>query len=430
MGRALTLSVALKATGALVWLALIWMLGRILPVDDFGLVLYSFSLIALVGGIASGGWVQTTLRVGARYWDNGEISRFRHLIFVGLIFTLINAALLVGVGALVLPHFPNRFSIGAYGHFIAAAIFAFALVLLGSASLRAQCRLALPLIGLGIFRPVAVAAAVLAILVFWTFPNPRDILLIYAAVLVVLALVFLRPPGPQQNAQHGFEFRCFISDVRLSRRMWTGALGWTVFQHLDVIVIGIVLTPVDAAIYLVAARIAAIVGLVMDGLRTALAPRMSIAFAAGTDQFFAVAVATNKVFLISGALLIAAMVFVGPVLIGVLLTEQPVGVRVFFWLLVAQATVPVFGATGLIMSMTNQERARLKIIWALLPLALPLVWFAAQNGPAALAAAIAGVQMVQAALMAAAVHRRLDILPTFLDVRNWRRPRRTEFRET
>lgn len=255
--------------------------------------------------------------------------------------------------------------------------------------------------------------------------GPLPVLL---ALLAVLLVSETRPPGVEVVL--GLHAACLSIPLLLATRRlpclrWDGDLpvaavfsdsvaqsGVLLFRNIDIIVIGLVLSPVECAIYLIMRSVALWLDLLFRVLARSLRdPLAQSAEYAARTVFVSQAARANLGFLlIGGAGALALFVTLDPVLrlFGIVSAE---GRQVLVWLIVAQSAPAIFGATHLFIALARLDALRAWVIWAALPLASILTFATARDGIAALAVTYAVLQIAAAAVCAAVVALRCGIWP-------------------
>lgn len=405
-------SVILRGIGALAWLLFVRRLAQMLSLHDLGLVLFAITVIGFGASTVSAGWSQCILRNGSRLSEQQSYETLaslrseglRRALFLSLVISIIIVALsMLGIADAFLP-----VSIGCL---VAGGIVLSTYIAIESAALRAMGVLFVPLLGHGILR----AGIPLGLIYLWSVPQHLAATTVIAffllglcvsAILVwirVLQFQFLKPAKslPDISKQR-----------RLAQKLGLAGVSWNVFQHLDIFLLGILTSPTDASLYLVARKLVAPIALVYDGLRMATAPRLSAAFANGNTAFLSAAQEVNAVFFFLGMLAITVVALFAEIIFGFFgITTQPVKL-IFFSLLAGQAGVAIFGAAGMMMSMGDQADARFRLLWFGMPVAVLFLAPAAVAGPSKLAAGYAICQLSVAAVSAFLIFRRHGVQST------------------
>ena len=397
MRRDVTLALGLRAGGALAWLGYVWLLARTLPPPALGQALYALALAGLLGGLLSAGWAGLILRDGARQTPGpllrqglGRVVRHGLLLTGGL-------CVLAGLGGL--PHLSPVWPLAPL-----TGLAALGLAVLGllSSAARARGQIGRAMLAQGALKAAFPALALLALLRHWP-PGPGLVLAGFCLgllpLLAGLAWRVLPPAAPRP-------------ETRGLRHIWGAQAGTLLLGHLDVVILGWVLSPLEAAGYLLARRLVGLLAMLFDGLRSALAPRLAQAFAV-PGAFPPLAARVNLAFLLLGGGAALLLLMAAPLALGLFGPAglDPATQAAFLWLLLGQAAPALFGATGMLMVMSDMERLRARLVWGLLGLGLPALVLAGGWGAPGLALATATLQLGLAALSALGLALRHGILP-------------------
>ncbi|WP_224826114.1 lipopolysaccharide biosynthesis protein [Cognatishimia sp. MH4019] len=402
MSRLILTATALRGAGALAWLAYTWLLARLLPSDQLGTMLTILALSGLLAGLLTAGWAQLLLREGSRLWATAQAGALTSLMaraFTALALRGFALALLLGAvfgttQIATLPQSPITLCLS-----IALPLLLALLGLLASAR-RAQGALVPALLSQGLLR----AALPLASCALYAQFAPLTLaiaLCIYAAgVLLCLPLAWplSAPPLPCRP------------DRTSLRALTTAQAGWMLLGHLDVIVLTLMASPTQAALYLVARRLAGLLALLFDALRSALAPALSRAYHQRIG-FGGLAARTNLGFFLIGGGAATGLVVLGPLALPLFGAHFAAAASVLIWLTLGQAAPALFGATGMLMTMTDMERPRAVLIWIAIPTTALAQLYAASQSLHELAVTTALCQLVFSGVCAAALAHRHGILP-------------------
>ncbi|MEL6510446.1 MAG: hypothetical protein AAFQ32_11675 [Pseudomonadota bacterium] len=402
MPRLILIATTLRGAGAVLWLGYTWLLAQLLPAAQLGTMLTVLSLAGLLAGLLTAGWAQLILRDGARLWRTERAGALTTLIaraFTSLALRGFACALLIGVvlGTTQNPTLPHDaltlcmmiaipLLTALLGMLTAARRAQGALV----AALTSQTvlRAAIPLAGCAVYAQIAPLTLTAAL---W----------IYAAGIVLclpLAWPLSAPPLPYRPNRAAL------------RALTSAQVGWMVLSHLDVIVLSLLATPTQAALYLVARRLAGLLALLFEALRSALAPAVSRAYHAQAG-FGGLAARTNLGFFLIGSGGATGLAMLGPLSLPLFGTDFSGAAGILIWLTLGQAAPALFGATGMLMTMTDMERHRALLIWVAVPVTASAQLYAASQSLHALAVATALGQLGFAAICAVALANRHGILP-------------------
>jgi len=202
----------------------------------------------------------------------------------------------------------------------------------------------------------------------------------------------------------------YEADRKSLNALTTAHAGWMLLSHLDVIVLAVLASPTQAALYLVARRLAGLLALLFDALRSALAPALSIAYHR-REGFGGLAARTNLGFFLIGGGAATALVVLGPLALPLFGPEFTSAAALLIWLTLGHAAPALFGATGMLMTMTDMERPRAVLIWIAVPVGALAQFYAASQSLLTLAMATALTQLVFAGACAAVLAQRHGILP-------------------
>ena len=405
MRRDVTIAVLLRAAAALSWLGYTWVLTRLLPTEELGVVLNALALSGLLAGVLAAGWVGRLLRDGARAKAELDNAQFGALITRALlaviIFGAIAAVLMTVLAAEgYLPFFAVFRTLATLIGLIAVATATIGCLAAAQRARGALIR-SLALQGLGrAVLPLALTAALAQSIQ----TGPVVALCLYLASLIALGLCLI--PG-LPRFRFGKPPRGSSGSTWV---LWRAQAGGILYQNLDVLALSCALGAFDAAVYLVARRLACLLAVLFEALRSAVAPRLAVAYGK-PDVFAALSARVNLGFLLFGAGGAGVLVLGGPAVLPLFGTAYSEAYPMMLWLVLGQAAPAVFGATGMLMVMADMERARARLVWGLCPPAFGLMLLFAPQGPEALAMCAALTQLGLGAASAVLLAGRRGVLP-------------------
>ncbi|MCF6314888.1 MAG: hypothetical protein L3J30_01070 [Marinosulfonomonas sp.] len=404
MGRAVVISaLGWRGAGAVMWLLYCWMLTRILDAGALGEVLYVLVFSSFIAALISAGWGQIVLRDGARFMQAGQTDQMTALVADAVRGGGRRIAIMgIGLGVAYLAEIlPTPVSTGRMVVITCATAAILALILIYSAAHRACGHMVKALAGQGVVR--AVLPLFLSLTLTLTQPVSTISALLIHLVSLCFILVWLLRDLPRGHATGNLTKpnRKSLRDLSL------GQAGFTLLMHMDVLVLGWVVGPAEAGIYLIVRRISGLLGLVFDALRIAVGPSLSVAF--HRQNVLVTAAKVNRLFLLVGGTAAAVLVLAADYVLPLFGAGQATGV--FYWLLLGGLTPALFGAAGLLMSMGGLERVRLWHIASLLPVSAVVLAWASTFGIADLAMASAVLQWMLGAVGAIALHMQFGIRP-------------------
>lgn len=384
MGRNVIFAIALRGGGAVFGLGYVWLLVRILDNADLGVVLYSLALSGLISALSGAGWVQLILRDGADrrallpLLHRARIASFRMAVLAGVIVAPLQSWAMAGMTILI--------SILAVQGVILAA------------GHRAQGRMIRGVGGQGGAR-MAVCFTLTAGAGLWGEIGAQGVLWLH---LVGLGVVWgwLWIPS-----------RAGVPDIADLWAQRFGQGGQILLAQADVLVIGWMISPREAAMYLVVRRLVGVLAMVFDAVRAGVVRPLAAAIKQdprGTNVA-KITAKINAMFLWIGAAMGGGMILCAPYILPLFgVTEARF---VLTALTIGAMTPAICGATGLIMAMGGLERVRAKLIWAMVPVGFLALVFGAQYGIAGLAVAQAGAMMSVGVIGAWHVWRKFRVLP-------------------
>ena len=254
-----------------------------------------------------------------------------------------------------------------------------------------------PLIGQGV---LTVALPLGATLVFNQFtPMSALLILVLHLTSLTLILIYLGRGLPNTASQ--------TPSTHSLRALSFGQAGQVLLNHMDVLVLGWLISPTEAGIYLIARRLTGLAGLAFDALRSASAPALAVAFKSGPARTIATRV--NRIFLLAG-LGGGGLLWIGaPFTLALFGATQ--ALDAFHYLLLGALTPAIFGATGLLLVMGDLEGGHAKLVFALLPVSLSVLIWSSSFGITGLALGAAFVQMTMGAAAATFLMRHHGIRP-------------------
>ncbi|MEL7213488.1 MAG: hypothetical protein AAGK92_12555 [Pseudomonadota bacterium] len=402
MSRLILTATLLRGIGAVAWLAYTWLLAQLLPGDELGTMLTVLALSGLLAGLLTAGWAQLVLRDGARVWATPQAGLLTSLLaraFTGL--ALRGFTLAVALGALLGTAQIATLPQDAITLCLTIALpIILALLGLAAAARRAQGALVPALLSQSILR-AALPLAACAIYAQFAPLTLATALWIYAAGILLclpLAWPLSVPPLP------------YRPDRVSLNALTTAQAGWMLLSHLDVIILTVIASPMQAALYLVARRLAGLLALLFDALRSALAPALSRAYHQRLG-FGGLAARTNLGFFLIGGGAATGLAVLGPLCLPLFGAEFTAASGILIWLTLGQAAPALFGATGMLMTMTDMERPRALIIWFAIPATAGAQLYATTQSLLALAVTTALCQLAFSGICAATLAHRHGILP-------------------
>ncbi len=391
---------AMNVAEAAAWFLYVWILTRLLPTSDLGRVIYALVFSGCVGAVLTVGWKAWLLEQASRpgadmatAWSVAAAGLATRCMVVLPIMVMVSW----NIGGMVLSPMPEMPIL------IASLAGLFALSRLVSFGLRARGETT----GAALLHgPLPILLAVGAVLVMAeTRAIPFDLLLALHAVCLVVPIV--------------------LGLLRLPRLRWNGDLpsasvfapsmtqsGALLYRNADVLVVGLVLTPLECAIYLIVRGVAMVLDLVFRVLGHAMSEPMSHSMQGRSGGLFVSQAARANLgfLLIGGAGAILLFITADPVL-GVFGIFGVEGRQALVWLIIAQTAPAIFGATHVFMSLTKLDGLRAWVVWPALPLALMFVFAGAREGLVQLAMTYAVLQIGLAAVCAVIVALRCGIWP-------------------
>lgn len=404
MGRAVIVSaLGWRGAGAVMWLLYCWVLTRILDAGALGEVLYVLVFSGFIAALVSAGWGQIILRDGARFMQEGKTDQMAGLIGVAvqggvkrILLMVVGIAIACFAGLL-----PAPIGVGRVAMLTCAIAGVLAIILIYSAAHRACGHLAKALMGQGVLR--AVLPLILSIILSLIQPvSAFSALLIHLFSLCAI-LIWLRRGLPRDPARRHHK----APNQQSLRDLGMGQAGFTLLMHMDVLVLGWIIGPAEAGVYLIVRRISGLLGLVFDALRNAVAPSLSVAFHHG--RALEAATKINRLFLFVGGAAAVALVLAADIILP--LFGAGYATAVLYWLILGGIVPALFGAVGLLMSMGGLEQTRLWHIAGVLPVSAIVLTWAARGGIVDLAIATAMMQWILGAGGAIALHARFGIRP-------------------
>jgi len=403
MIRSVSVALALRIAGTLVWLAFGVLLARTLSMADAGIVFFAIGLSLLAGPLVAAGYDLVVLRfasVGLREGATEDIRRLRGeatLVCLG-VSGLAMAGLFAVWGMGVATPVTSRFDVALL---TALSVAATGLMAIHRDLLRAAGRLGPALVGQSLYRTLlpCLACGMLAAAGLLTAVTA---LTCYVAALCAALL-------QQSLALRGLRLSPLcprtLSRARIALAVWPGDAALLVLQRGAGLALGLTAGIEAAALYLVAERVAQPGLFVTDAARTALAPDLACATPVERQRS---ARRASLLFAFAGGGGVAAVTLLGALVLDLHGPEYEAAWPVLMILLVGQASWAVFGPTALLLNLYGEETARSRIaVLSAMGFLLALL-FCATPVEAAVAAA-AGCWAMNAALWLC-LRRRLDLV--------------------
>lgn len=371
----------ITAIAQLLALGLQLLFARLLGPTEFGVYSFVFAGLGLCLIVAKLGLDTTLVRLVAEFVAGGDLGRLRGLVRIA---RTTGPLLGILVGAFVLFLLTNTGqaeSPSLYRGLVVAAVLLPLAVYseLTAATLRGFRRVGVALAGDGIVRPCVAGAAVLVLAARWPAAlTGSSALLAYLAGTIaslIVTSVVLHRILPKAAATADF------TDIRRYLRIATSlmlASGFLVAMYsLDTVMLGLLADTTTAGFYSVASRIAIVVLFVMNAAQMVAAPMLAAATASkGTSELRGVVRTLNALAILAAVpasvlLLLAAEPIMG--MFGAEFREAAPALRI---LVLSQLLNVLTGPTGVVLSMTGQERLLVRLLFAGLAAnaVLNLIW--------------------------------------------------------
>ena len=279
LARSSTLTFVVLALSAALALGTQLLLARLLGADEFGRYLYALNWVNALAALAVLGFDAAALRFVAAYRATAEWGRLRGFMQAaarGIAFgSLLGVVALGGVFALVVARANRAFAAIGLAALPLLPILAVSKFL--AAVLQAQARAVLSQTLIGVLRPVIFVVAVGATVAFAPgFDGVATMIAnVTAAVLVMLATLWWTRrtlPAPfweVRPALQATEWR------RSILAQWGIVVAQVGLLYTDTLMVGLLLTTLDAGVYAVSAQLASLVGFAVPALTAVTAPIMA-----------------------------------------------------------------------------------------------------------------------------------------------------------
>jgi len=371
----------ITAIAQLLALGLQLLFARLLGPTEFGVYSFVFAGLGLCLIVAKLGLDTTLVRLVAEFVAGGDLGRLRGLVriarttgpLLGILVGAFVLFLLTNTGRAESPSLYRGLVVGAV--LLPLAVYSE----LTAATLRGFRRVGVALAGDGIVRPCVAGAAVLVLAARWPAAlTGSSALLAYLAGTIaslIVTSVVLHRILPKAAATADF------TDIRRYLRIATSlmlASGFLVAMYsLDTVMLGLLADTTTAGFYSVASRIAIVVLFVMNAAQMVAAPMLAAATASkGTSELRGVVRTLNALAILAAVpasvlLLLAAEPIMG--MFGAEFREAAPALRI---LVLSQLLNVLTGPTGVVLSMTGQERLLVRLLFAGLAAnaVLNLIW--------------------------------------------------------
>ena len=359
----------ITAIAQLLALGLQVLFARLLGPTEFGVYSFVFAGLGLCLILAKLGLDTTLVRLVAEFIAGGDLGRLRGLVRIAratgpLLGILVGASVLLLVTNTGEPETPSLYR----ALVVAVVLLPLAVYSeLTAATLRGLRRVGVALAGDGIVRPCVAGAAILVLAARWPAAlTGSSALLAYLAGTVAsltVTSVVLHRILPKVAATADF------TDIRRYLRIATSlmlASGFLVAMYsLDTVMLGLLADTTTAGFYSVASRIAIFVLFVMNAAQTVAAPMLAAATASkGPSELRGVVRTLNALAILAAVpgsvlLLVAAEPIMG--MFGAEFREAAPALRI---LVLSQLLNVLTGPTGMVLSMTGQERSLVCLLFA------------------------------------------------------------------
>jgi O-antigen/teichoic acid export membrane protein len=389
---------AIRAAGVALLTVVTVLFTRTMGAEEYGRFAFLLSgsfIIVLFAGL---GLPTAASRLVPRYLARGAGDTALHYFLAGLALTAVTAAASAAAFAALPRLLPSVF--GEYDFPFAGVlglIVTLALMRFVSEGSRAY---GLPLTGF-VAESIAVRAILLAALALFLAAgaalSAKTALTLYVlaqgiVVLGVVALV-LRRVAPSRSAARLRRLRLYRSWLGVSTVMLVTPVYYFLLFETDVLVLGILAGPYDVGLYQVARRLAELTVFCAGAASAVGLPRLARAHAERRpDKLQATVDLMNLIALGSTAMIVAALVAVGPFALQLFGRDFADGYPVLLVLAVGRLAAAVFGPASDVLLMTGHHGrlGRVNLLFALVNLALNLVlipWFGAAGAAIATTAA-------------------------------------------
>jgi len=364
-GQALA-SFAIKVVGqGLVFLCAMT-LTRILPLEQYGMYAIAMSVTLLLSIPFVHGIPVAVVRYTTLYRKRDDLSTLAGLLRTAHRFVLLSSVVLAAVAAVVITALESAGKIPALQARTALATLAL-LPLIGLLNLHAAFSRGLAHVLTGqvaqtILRP-ALFLLPLGLWLAGLLPLPPDpvvavgvhFLAYAAAVATGVWLLGLHAPFALRRAAAGFDSRGWLgSAVRLSLVGGTFVLN----QNADILMLGALAGSRDAGVYHALTRMANLGIFVMQAAGVVIMPTIGSQFAAGDTRAIQRTVTTASRLILAGSIPIVGVLLLvpGPLLSSFFGPGFSVGATALVILAIAQGFNALMGPTGIVLSMSGNER--------------------------------------------------------------------------
>ncbi len=370
-GKKLTASafiaVAIKGLGAILSYAMIVAFARLLSAEDYGQFAFGLNAAIILATVVGLGFATGIMRYYPQYIVARDKARARGVVESGFIVTLLAGIILLAILFSATLLVPVLKTFGAPLFWVALGSFSIIIALSDYANnvLRAQggtvismlprdvlWRLLSPLaaffsvrLGLGLNGTIslAIAAAVLLLLTIWQSFH--------------VSMNLERETGKAKGLR---DFRSLLPSLL---PLWAAGLIFAMIQQFDVIIVGSMLSKVEAGSYFAAQKTAQLLSLVLIAGGLATAPTMSALFHANKHEMLqvlcrklalAIAAVTALGFLF--------LIFTGKQLLGFFDARFVEAYPILIVIAFGTVIDAISGPNAYLMQMTNFERDYLKIL--------------------------------------------------------------------
>lgn len=389
-----------------------YLLARVLGADGLGLYSYAVSWVGLVALVSVLGVDSVVISQGSRL--SAEPAQLRGLfawagrdVFLG---TIISLVLYLSIVILKKWHLEVMVAAAPLIAFLAAG-------LLRQGMLRALKR---P--GLARFPDVVLRPALFGFLIVFTVLSGQSVgageaLMLHAAaacVAFIVGVVLVRMIAPRSQQASSTPERV-LGWRRSAHAFFLVTWAGVTFQELDMLVAGTFLPAHDAGLYATALRLAAFVPFGAQACDAALAPLIAEKYGKGESIAGLVrrAVGWNILFGLFPALL---LILAGSSMLGVFGESFAQAATVLTILAAGQFVAILFGPSGFVLSMTNNqvELAKIYTTWTVAAVILGVAAVLVFHQIEALAGVMATCLVLRAAHGARVCSRKLAVDPTFV----------------
>jgi len=407
------LVLTIKITGVMLFAGYTVFLARILPVESYGIIMYTITIINVAGQICLLGFDKSVLKFAAVYTANNDKKRLKGLLGEARKYSLILSV--IPLLLLLVPCLMNLLQINVLlNRSILISLFLLPLwawILLDMNFLRGLGHTGHALFGFNVLQPLTALLITAFFIVFFSGVDVWEVSISFGLSIILVMI------AGHSRISKKFDTG-LLPDKSESDRWWKtnkpmifSTVMNVIMGRADILLIGIFLGIKDVAIYAVASRLAALLAFSLDAFRTSLAPVIARDYYLKDMQGMQsrVSYASKMIFLTTMPPALLFWAFPG-FFLGIFGEIYRDGAIIFILLTAGKLVSALSGTVGILLNMTDYQKLHARIMFFCMCLYICIILvFIRLWGGKGVAFATALALMIQNVCMVFMVKNKLNI---------------------